>query len=117
GPEDRVMAAALRRTFPWLAALLAGAVAAHAEPLKLRVGWAQAPSQLTALSHELMKRQPALFPHLAKSYLLEPLRFQGSTPQIQGLASGELEIAALGPSSFALAIGNAHLDLRIVADV
>jgi sulfonate transport system substrate-binding protein len=107
----------LCRAAALLAALLIGGVAAQAEPLKLRVGWAQAPSQLTALSAELMKRHPALFPHLAKSYVLEPLRFQGSTPQIQGLASGELEIAALGPSSFALAIGNAHLDLRIVADV
>ena len=107
----------LRRALPLLAALLIGGVAARAEPLKLRVGWAQAPSQLTALSDDLMKRHPALFPHLAKSYVLEPLRFQGSTPQIEGLASGELEIAALGPSSLALAIGNAHLDLRIVADV
>jgi len=52
-----------------------------------------------------------------KSYRYEPLRFQGSTPQIQALAAGELEIAAFGPSALALAVLNAHLDLRIIADV
>jgi NitT/TauT family transport system substrate-binding protein len=110
------MSPILWRAVPLLA-VLAVCGGATAEPLKLRIGWAQAPSQLTALSDELMKRHPALFPYLAKSYVLEPLRFQGSTPQIQGLASGELEIASLGPSSLALGIGNAHLDLRIIADV
>ncbi|HXQ51609.1 MAG TPA: ABC transporter substrate-binding protein [Stellaceae bacterium] len=98
-------------------AILGWAAAASADPLPLRVGWAQAPSQLTALSDELMKRHPAMFPYRGKSYALEPVRFQGSTQQIQGLASGELEIASLGPSSLALAVINAHLDLRIVADV
>jgi NitT/TauT family transport system substrate-binding protein len=96
-------------------ALLAGSAAA--EPLKIRVGWAQAPSQLTALTAEEMKRHPEHFAHLGKSYVLEPIRFQGSTPQIQGLASGELEIASLGPPSLAIAVNNAHLDLRIIADV
>src|SRR5258708_16196533 len=90
---------------------------AAAEPLKLRVGWAQAPSQLTPLAAELARRRPELFPGLGRSYTLEPLFFQGSTPQIQALAGGELEIASLGPSSFALAVTNARLDLRIVADV
>jgi sulfonate transport system substrate-binding protein len=97
--------------------LLVGTGAATAEPLKLRVGWAQAPSQLTPLVQELMKRHPDRFRHLDKSYVLEPVRFQGSTPQIQGIAAGELEIAALGPSSFAIAVNNAHLEMRIVADL
>jgi sulfonate transport system substrate-binding protein len=93
------------------------APAASAEPLTLRVGWAQAPTQLTPLTAELMQRHNALFPKSGVSYKLEPVRFQGSTPQLQGLASGELDIAALGPSSFALAVTNAHLDLRIIADL
>jgi sulfonate transport system substrate-binding protein len=102
----------------WLVlALLLLAGTADAEPLKLRVGWAQAPSQLTALTAEEMKRHPEHFAHLGKSYVLEPIRFQGSAPQIQGLASGELEIASLGPPSLAIGVANAHLDLRIIADV
>jgi NitT/TauT family transport system substrate-binding protein len=90
---------------------------ACAEPLKLRDGWAQAPRQLTALTAEEMRRHPEHFTHLGKSYVLEPMRFQGSTPQIQGLANGEVEIASLGPPSFAIGVENAHLDLRIIADV
>src|SRR5258708_1871603 len=90
---------------------------AAAEPLKLRVGWAQAPSQLTPLAAELARRRPELFPGLGRSYTLEPLFFQGSTPQIQALAGGELESASLGPSSVALAVTSARLGMRIVADV
>jgi sulfonate transport system substrate-binding protein len=90
---------------------------AHADPVQLRIGWAQVPSQITPLVAALSKSHPELFPALGKSYLYEPLRFQGSTPQIQALAAGELEVAAFGPSALALAALNAHLDLRIVADV
>jgi NitT/TauT family transport system substrate-binding protein len=88
-----------------------------ADPVTLRIGWAQAPSQLTPLIAALATPHPEIFPHLGKSYVLEPMRFQGSTQQIAGLATGELAIASLGPSTFALAVLNAHLDLRIVADV
>ena len=106
----------LRRALPLLAALLIGGVAARAEPLKLRVGWAPAPSQLTALSDDLMKRHPALFPHLAKSYVLEPLRFR---QRAADRGAGERRPRDRGARALelALAIGNAHLDLRIVADV
>ena len=52
-----------------------------------------------------------------KSYVVEPVHFRGSTPQITALAAGELEIAALAYSSFPLAVHNAKLDLRVVADV
>ncbi len=98
-------------------ALAAWLTSASAEPLKLRIGWAQAPTQLTPLTAELMARHKELFRGKDVSYTLEPLRFQGSTPQIQGLASNQLDIAALGPSSFALAVANAHLDGRIIADL
>jgi ABC-type nitrate/sulfonate/bicarbonate transport system substrate-binding protein len=91
--------------------------AALADPLKLRIGWAQAPSQLTPLAAELGKRHPEILPLAGKSYAFEPLFFRGSTPQIQALASGDLELASLGPSTFTLAVLNAHLDLRVVADV
>jgi sulfonate transport system substrate-binding protein len=96
-------------------ALLCGG--ASADPVKLRIGWAQAPTQLTPLVEELSKRHPEMFPHAGKSYAMEPTRFQGSTPQLQALAAGELEIAALGPSSLVLAVANAHLDMRIIADL
>ena len=93
------------------------AAVAVAEPVNLRVAWVDTPSQLTPLRAVLAKEHPEIFPHLGKSYSFEPIRFQGSPPQITALAAGELEIAALGPSSLALAILNAHLDMKVVGDV
>jgi NitT/TauT family transport system substrate-binding protein len=90
---------------------------AQADPVEIRVGWAQTPGHLAPLIEALGKRHPELFAHRGKSYTMEAVRFQGSTPQIQAMAVGELEVAAFAPSSLALAISNARLDVRIVADV
>lgn len=90
---------------------------ATAEPVNLHVAWVDTPSQLTPLRAVLAKDHPEIFPHLGTSYTFEPVHFQGSPPQITAIASGELEIAALGPSSLALAITNAHLDMKVVGDV
>lgn len=84
------------------------------EPLKLRVGWAVVPAQLTSVLFE----KKDLLKHYGKSYTVETVHFRGSTPQITGLAAGELDLAALAFSSFALAIQNAHMDdIRAVSDL
>ena len=84
------------------------------EPLKLRVGWAVVPAQLTSV----LFAKPELLKHYGKSYTVEAIHFRGSTPQIEGLAAGELDLAALAFSSFALAIQNAHMeDIRAVSDL
>jgi sulfonate transport system substrate-binding protein len=98
-----------------LAAGLAGT--ACADPVRLRIGWAQVPTQITPLVAELAKRHPEIFPNLNRSYTYEPMRFQGSPPQIQAFAASEIEVAAFGPSALALAVTNAHLDPRVVADI
>jgi sulfonate transport system substrate-binding protein len=98
-------------------ALTALAANAGAEPLTLRIGWAQAPTQLTTVIDELMRRHKDMFAHVGQTYALAPIRFQGSTPQIQGLASGELDIGEFAPPALAIAVANAKLDLRIIADV
>ena len=90
---------------------------AHADPLRIRIGWAQAPGHLAPLISELQRRHPEVFKHFGGSYVAEPFRFQGSTPQIVAMAVGDLEVAAFGSSALALAVTNAHLDVRIVADV
>ena len=102
-----------------LAALCAAALAtaAAADPVRLRIGWAQVPTQITPLVAELAKTHPQLFPNLNRTYTYEPVRFQGSPPQIQAFAAGEVEVAAFGPSALALAVTNAHLDPRVVADI
>lgn len=102
-----------------IAALLAAGVAtaASADPVRIRIGWAQVPTQMTPLVAELAKTHPALFPNLNKTYTYEPVRFQGSPPQIQAFAAGEIEVAAFGPSALALSVTNAHLDPRVIADI
>jgi NitT/TauT family transport system substrate-binding protein len=95
----------------------AGIHRASADPVHIRIGWAQVPTQITPLVAALAKTHPELFPNLNRTYTYEPQRFQGSPPQITAFASGEIEVAAFGPSALALAVTNAHLDPRVVADI
>ena len=91
--------------------------AAEATPVPTRVGWAQTPGHLAPLVAALAKKHPEIMPNQGKTYDFQPVRYPGSTPQIQALAIGDLEVAAFSDSAFALAVTNAHLDVKIVADV
>src|SRR6185437_10982777 len=91
-----------------IAAIVLHTASAQADPLKIRMGWVAAPASLV----------PILFPtdgiakHNGKSYTVEATHFQ-----ITALQSGQIDIAALGFSSFSLAVENAGMsDLRIIAD-
>src|SRR4029077_20966119 len=89
------------------------AASADAEPVKIRAGWVLAPASLLPV---LFAKQ-GLARHQGKSYLLEPVYFSASPAQITAMSVGELQIAALGFSSFPFAVQNAGLaDLRIIAD-
>ena len=90
---------------------------AKADPLQLNIGWATTPTHVQPLIDELQKRHSEVFPHFGKTYVAQGMRFNGSTPQIEALATGDLQIAAFAPSAMALAVNNAKLDVRIVADV
>jgi sulfonate transport system substrate-binding protein len=98
-----------------LAVMVVASTAAEADgPLKLRIGWAVVPGQLTSI----IFAKPETLKHYGKSYTVELIHFRGSTPQITALAAGELDIAALAFSSFGLAIQNAHMsDLRLIGDL
>lgn len=90
---------------------------ARADGVPIRIGWAQAPGHLAPLFDVLATKHAEIMPHQGKTYDASAIHFGGSTPQIQAIAAGEIEIAALAPSSLTLAIANAGLDLRIVSDV
>lgn len=111
----------MRRINAWavtLAVLVLGyAGLARAEPLTIRVGWVVTPGHVAPLVDALGKREPGIFKHLGKSYKMQPVRFQGTSPQIQAQAIGEVDIAAFSSAALALAITNANLDVRVVADV
>jgi len=100
-----------------LVALACATAPAQADPWKIRVGWVTTPTHMQPIIDELQKRHPELFPHFGKSYVAEGVHFQGTTPQIQALAINELEIASFGPEALALAVKNANLDVRMIADV
>lgn len=87
---------------------------AHAaDPLKIRIGWIAAPTNLAPI----LFAKNGIAQHLGKSYTLDPLRFNGSSPMVVAIAAGELDIALLAYSSFALAIENGQMtDLRAIAD-
>jgi NitT/TauT family transport system substrate-binding protein len=84
-----------------------------ADPVKIRIGWIAAPTNLAPI----LFAKPGIAQYLGKTYALEPIRFNGSPPMITALNAGELDIALLAYSSFALAIENAKMDdLRVIAD-
>ena len=103
------------------ALIAAGAIGltmpAAADPLKIRVGWVVTPGHLAPLIEELGKKEPGVFKHLGQSYVMQAVHFQGTTPEIQAQAINELEVASFSSAALALAITNAKLDEKLVADV
>src|SRR6185437_4800127 len=94
-------------------ALLAAIPAARAEPYHLRIGWVVAPADLSTI----MFLKPELAPHAGKSYIPDLIHFAGTPAEMQALATGELDTAALAYSTFALGIVNAGMeDLRVLGD-
>src|SRR5215471_9079439 len=85
------------------AALLSAATEASAEPLKVRAGWVVAPATMTPI----LFANPSILRHYGVSYVVEPVHFGSTSP----------EITALAFSSFGAAVLNGHMeDLRVVAD-
>ncbi len=94
-------------------ALVFSAGVARAEPVKIRVAWVTPVANRASILFE----RPGLARHMGKSYTFEAVRFQGAPPMITAMANGELEIADLAFSSFALAVQSSGMnDLRVIAD-
>ena len=100
-----------------LAAAICGAVSlaagATADPVKIRLAWVVPVGNWGSLLYE----KKDLMTHYGKSYEVETVHFQSTPSMIAALAAGELDIADLAYSSFALAVENAGMsDLRVIAD-
>jgi NitT/TauT family transport system substrate-binding protein len=103
----------IRLLVPVALALLCAVSARAAEPYHLRVGWVVVPSDLAPLMFE----KPGFAPHAGKTYIPELTHFTGTSTVMTALAAGELDVAVLAYSTFALAVENAGMkDLRIIAD-
>lgn len=93
---------------------LGGSIGANADPVKLRIAWIvpAGDAPLALLGKE------GIAQHQGKSYTLEFTHFTATPPMISALSAGEIDLAPLAFSSFAIAVENAKLDdLRILADV
>jgi NitT/TauT family transport system substrate-binding protein len=105
----------MRATTPvsLLLALAFAAGPAAADPLKVRIAWVVPVANWASIIYE----KKDLMPHYGKSYVAESVRFQSTPTMITALGAGELEIADLAYSSFAIAVENAGMsDLRIIGD-
>jgi len=95
------------------AAFVLGNAAGAAEPVKIRVSYIVPVANWATM----LFQRPELAKHLNKSYTFEAIHFQGTPQLIQALASGELEIANMGFTTFPLAVINAGMqDARIISD-
>jgi sulfonate transport system substrate-binding protein len=94
-------------------ALFSATATQSADPVRIRVSW------VTPISNwaSILLEKKDLAKHLGKSYMLEPVRYQGAPPMIAALAIDELEIANLAYSTLGSAVQNARLDdIRVIAD-
>lgn len=92
-------------------ALALGPVAA--EPLNIRIGWSTMPGHMIPVLY--LKRD--ILKHYGTSYTVEPIKFQGSSPQITAMAAGEIDMAAFAPFTLLLAVTNARQNVKVVADI
>lgn len=84
-----------------------------AEPLKIRQGWAVP----TATMSPMIFTDPQILRHYGKSYVVEPVHFVGTSPELTALATGDVDIVTISYSTLPLAVENAHIDdLRVIAD-
>jgi NitT/TauT family transport system substrate-binding protein len=101
-------------------AIAVGAVAAaltligtaNAEPLKLRIQWPSFPGNVTPMIPEVPKEVQR---HYGTTYTVEPIFMAGSSQALTALAANELEIATFTPQALALAVIEAKLDVRVIA--
>jgi ABC-type nitrate/sulfonate/bicarbonate transport system substrate-binding protein len=99
-----------------LLALSIAAAPAAAEPKKIRIGWNQAPGHMASMTwHDTS------LPYLKyynKSYVADPIRFQGTGHQVQAIAADQLDIAAVSVGGLVSIVKNAGIaDAAVVAEV
>lgn len=92
--------------------VLALHVPAFAQPVTIKLAWVVPVTNWGSIIIEKKK----LMKNLGKTYNLETARFRGTSDALQGLASGDLDIADISTSSFAAAFENGVTDISIIAD-
>jgi ABC-type nitrate/sulfonate/bicarbonate transport system substrate-binding protein len=99
-----------------LGALLAAAIAAaggsaSAEPVKIRIGWANVSTHLTSIVAAAPKE---IYKHWGDSYMVEPVFIAGSGPALTALAANEIQLGGMSSQALVLAVTEAKLDLKVI---
>src|SRR5258707_13871979 len=97
-----------------LAAAMTCAPMAGAEPVVIKVDWTVVPQQFAPLIPGVPRYAPDLYRNYGKSYVGEPIRFQGGGVSLNALAVGEKHLSTLSPQALVLGIAKAKLDLRAI---
>lgn len=85
---------------------------AAAEPVKIRISYTVPGLELLSMFAE----KTDILKHYGISYTVELLHFRGTSPMITAFAAKQLDLGNLAFSSFAVAVLNAGLDLKILAE-
>jgi NitT/TauT family transport system substrate-binding protein len=83
-----------------------------AGPVKIRISYTVPGLELLSMFAD----KTDILKHYGHSYTVELTRFQGTSPMITAFAAKELDLGNLAYSSFALAVLNAGLDVKILAE-
>ncbi|MBM3560377.1 MAG: ABC transporter substrate-binding protein [Alphaproteobacteria bacterium] len=97
------------------AVAIASTGSAAAEPVKIRIGWNQAPGHMASMTWYDTKAPYLQF--YGKSYIAEPMRFQGTGHQVTAIAADQVDIAAVSVDGLVSMVENAELNAQVVADV
>ncbi len=97
-----------------LCALIGHGSIVQADPLKIRVDWTVVPGQFAPLIPEVPNYGPNVYRHYGKSYIVEPLKFEGGGATLTALAVGNTDVSTLSPQALVLAVTNAKLDVRVI---
>lgn len=85
---------------------------AAAEPVTIKLSWVV---PVTSWGSIVLEKKD-LMRNLGKTYNLEVARFRGTSEALQGLASGDLDIADISTGGLATAYDNGVTDVSIIAD-
>ena len=106
----------MNRHRSWLiAAAMAAAfhTAASAQPLNIRIGWANTPATISPL----LFQKTDIMRHYGRSYTVQAIRYTGTTPALAAMQAGTLDIGSVSFSNIGAAILQQGMkDLRIIAD-
>lgn len=81
-----------------------------AEPLKIRIGYGELPTDATPL----LFQKTNILKNYGKSYVVEAIQFRGGSAPIPALAAKELDMSYMSFPALASSILRAKLDLKIV---